>query len=399
MFGRSFQLFKLFGISIRLDPSWFVVAILLTWSLAAFFFPTAYPDLATSSYWWMGGIAALGLFASVVLHEIGHSLVAQRYGIDIRSITLFIFGGVAELDDEPRSPGAEFLVAIAGPLVSVVLALLFFGLTILNNALAGPASFGGVFAYLARLNTIVVIFNMIPAFPLDGGRVLRAGIWKARGSLRKATRTTSRIGAGFGIGLVVLGILSFFAGGFVGGLWLVLIGLFLRSAAQMSYQQLLVRQALEGEPVQRFMSRRPVTVAPDLSVQDMIDRYVYQYYYKLYPVFEDGRLVGCVTLDEIRAVPEEQRARRTVGDIAETCSDRNTIDANADAMEALSLMNRDNPRLMVVDNGNLQGIIALRDLMSFFSLKMELGDETEPPAARGEARQRDARQRQASAER
>lgn len=398
MFGRSFQLFRLFGISIRLDPSWFIVAILLTWSLAAFFFPTAYPNLATSSYWWMGGIAALGLFGSVVLHEIGHSLVAQRYGIGIRSITLFIFGGVAELDDEPRSPGAEFLVAIAGPLVSVVLALLFFGLTLLNNTLAGPSSFGGVFAYLARLNTIVVIFNMIPAFPLDGGRVLRAGLWKARGSLRKATRTTSRIGAGFGIALVVLGVLSFFVGGFVGGLWLVLIGLFLRSAAQMSYQQLLVRQALEGEPVQRFMSRQPVTVAPDLSVQEVIDRYVYQYYYKLYPVVEDDRLVGCVTLDEIRAVPEDQRARRPISAIAEACSDRNTIDANADAMEALSLMSRENPRLMVVDNGNLQGIIALRDLMSFFSLKMELGDDTEPPAGHS-SQQRAAQQRRASVER
>ncbi len=378
MFGKAIPLFKLFGIPIRLDPSWFIVAIMLIWSLSSFFFPQTYPDMGTVAYWWMGITAALGLFASVVLHEIGHSVVAQRYGIAIKGITLFIFGGVAELEDEPSSAKAEFLVAIAGPLVSVALALLFYALSVITGLLGGYLPVLGVFTYLASINTLVVIFNLIPAFPLDGGRVLRAGLWKARGSLRKATRITSRIGAAFGFVLIGLGILSFFMGNLVGGLWLALIGLFLRSAAEMSYQQLLVRQALEGEPIRRFMSTDTVTVAPTLSVQELIEQYVYRYYYKLFPVVEGDRLIGCVTLERIKDMSAEERTTRTVRDVAETCSEQNTIRSDADAMEALSRMSRDYPRMMVVDDGHLHGIIALRDLMRFFSLKIELEDERPP---------------------
>jgi Zn-dependent protease len=400
MFGKSIPLFKLFGFPIRLDPSWFIVAILLIWSLSAFFFPQTYPDLGATAHWWMGIMAALGLFASIILHEVGHSVVARHYGIPIKGITLFIFGGVAELEDEPANAKAEFLVAIAGPLVSLLLVLAFAGLAALLR-LTGLTAAVGVFSYLATINTIVVVFNMIPAFPLDGGRVLRAGLWKARGSLRKATRTTSRIGTIFGIVFIGLGVLSFFMGSLVGGIWLALIGLFLRGAAQMSYQQLLVRQALEGEPIHRFMTTDPVTVSPTMSVQEMIENYVYRYYYKLFPVVEGDQLVGCVTLDRIKDLSSDERATRTVGDIAEACSEKNTISSDADAMHALSRMNQDNPRMMVVDNGHLRGIIALRDLMRFFSLRIELGDESE--TQRGQAAQAEQRsgtyQQQAPAER
>jgi Zn-dependent protease len=323
-----------------------------------------------------------------VLHEIGHSVVARHYGIPIKGITLFIFGGVAELQDEPSSAKAEFLVAIAGPLVSVVLALLFFGLATLAQALGGVMGVVGVLSYLGSINTIVVIFNMIPAFPLDGGRVLRAGLWKAWGSLRKATRLTSKIGAGFGFFFIGLGILSFFTVSLVSGLWLVLIGLFLRTAAGMSYQQLLVRQALEGESIHRFMTTDPVTVTPNMSVHDMIENYVYRYYYKLFPVVEGEKLVGCVTLDRLKELSPEERSSRTVGDVAEACSEKNTIRSDADAMEALSRMSKEHSRMMVVDNGRLQGIIALRDLMRFFSLKIELGEETsaQQPDSKGKER-------------
>jgi Zn-dependent protease len=401
MFGKSIPLFKLFGFPIRLDPSWFIVAILLIWSLSSFFFPQTYPDLGAAAHWWMGITAAVGLFASIVLHEIGHSVVARRYGIPIKGITLFIFGGVAELEDEPASAKAEFLVAIAGPLVSLLLVLVFAGLAALLQ-LVGLTAAEAVFSYLATINTIVVIFNMIPAFPLDGGRVLRAGLWKARGSLRKATRTTSRIGTIFGFVFIGLGVFSFFMGSIVGGIWLALIGLFLRGAAQMSYQQLLVRQALEGEPIHRFMTTDPVTVSPALPVQEMIEQYVYRYYYKLFPVVEGEHLVGCVTLDRIKELSADERATRTVGDIADTCSEKNTISSDADAMQALSRMNQDNPRMMVVDDGRLRGIIALRDLMRFFSLRIELGEESD--AQREQPTQKEQRsnsyaQQQASAER
>jgi Zn-dependent protease len=383
MFGKSIPLFKLFGFPIRLDPSWFIVAIMLVWSLSSFFFPQAYPELSAATYWWMGILAALGVFASIVLHEIGHSVVARRYGISIKGITLFIFGGVAELEDEPASAKAEFLVAIAGPLVSLVLAGVFIGLATLMQGAQALMPAVGVLAYLGTINTIVVIFNLIPAFPLDGGRVLRAGLWRAWGSLRKATRITSRIGSGFGFFFIGLGVVSFFMGDIVGGIWLALIGLFLRGAAGMSYQQLLVRQALEGEPIHRFMTTNPVTVSPSLPLSEMIENYVYRYYYKLFPVVEGSKLVGCITLERIKNLSAEERAERTVGDVAEACTEKNTIRADADAMEALSRMSRDNSRMMVVDDGHLQGIIALRDLMRFFSLKIELeeGEGTAGQAA------------------
>lgn len=375
MFGHSLPLFKLFGIPIRLDPSWFIVAILLIWSLASVFFPQTYPDLSTAAHWWMGTTATLGLFASIVLHEMGHSVVAQRYGISIKAITLFLFGGVAELEDEPESARAEFLVAIAGPLVSLLLVVGCIGLSLLTERLGGPAAMLGVFSYLATINSLVVVFNMIPAFPLDGGRVLRAGIWKVQGSLRKATRITSRIGAGFGLVIVGLGVLNFVLGSFVGGLWLVLIGLFLRSAASMSYQQLLVRQALEGEPIRRFMTSTPVTVSPDISVQELVEQYLYRYSYKLFPVVTGDHLLGCVQLDRVKELSADERAARTVGDITDPCSEQNTIRPDADAMHALSRMRSEQPRMMVVDNGQLQGIIALRDLLHFFSLRVELEEE------------------------
>jgi Zn-dependent protease len=401
MFGKSIPLFKLFGFPIRLDPSWFIVAILLIWSLSSFFFPQTYPDLGAAAHWWMGITAALGLFASIVLHEVGHSVVAQRYGIPIKGITLFIFGGVAELEDEPANAKAEFLVAIAGPLVSLLLVLVFAGLAWLGQVI-GLMSAAGVLSYLATINTIVVVFNLIPAFPLDGGRVLRAGLWKAWGNLRKATRITSRIGSGFGFLFIGLGIVSFFMGSLVGGIWLALIGLFLRGAAGMSYQQLLVRQALEGEPIHRFMTTDPVTVSPTMSVQEMIENYVYRYYYKLFPVVEGERLVGCITLDRIKELSAEERATQTVGEVAEACSDKNTIRSDVDAMEALSRMNKENSRMMVVDEGKLRGIIALRDLMRFFSLKIELGDEEaaqRTPAASDEGERRAGSYQQAPAER
>jgi len=392
MFGKSIPLFKLFGFPIRLDPSWFIVAVLLIWSLSSFFFPQTYPDLSATAHWWMGITASIGLFASIVLHEVGHSVMARHYGIAIKGITLFIFGGVAELEDEPASAKAEFLVAIAGPLVSLLLVLLFAGLGALLQ-FAQLTAVVGVLSYLATINTIVAVFNMIPAFPLDGGRVLRAGLWKAWGSLRKATRITSRIGSGFGFFFIGLGILSFFMGSLVGGIWLVLIGLFLRGAAGMSYQQLLVRQALEGEPIHRFMTTDPVTVTPSLSVQEMIENYVYRYYYKLFPVVEGEQLVGCVTLDRIKELSADERATRTVGDIAEACSEKNTISSDADAMHALSRMNQDHPRMMVVDDGRLRGIIALRDLMRFFSLRIELGED--PDAAREQMAQKEQQEQRA----
>jgi Zn-dependent protease/CBS domain-containing protein len=387
MFTKRFKLFNLLGFPIYIDLTWFIIVLLITWSLATMAFPFNYKGLSTSTYWWMGLAGALGLFASILAHELGHAVVARRFDVPMRSITLFIFGGVAEMTREPPSPKAEFFVAIAGPIVSVIIAAICFALTATGAIPATGAAVPlfGVVVYLAFINTLVVLFNLIPAFPLDGGRVLRSILWHFRGNLRWATRITSSIGSGFGLFLILLGIVSLVSSlwaeqvNIIGPLWLMLIGMFLRSAAQMSYQQVLVRRALEGEPVERFMRDEVVTVPPSVSVHQLVDDYIYKHHFKMYPVTEDGEIRGCVTTRDVQQVPRSQWDQRTVGEIAQACTDENTIAPDADAMDALSRMSRSKAsRLMVVRDGRLEGILSLKDLLNFISLKVELGDGDGP---------------------
>jgi Zn-dependent protease/CBS domain-containing protein len=371
MFGKTIDLFSVFGFKIRLDLSWFVVAVLITWSLAADFFPRTYEGLAATAYWVMGAAGALLLFASVVAHELSHALVARRFGVEMRGITLFLFGGVAEMADEPPSPRAEFWVAVAGPIASLVLGGLFF---VAAGALTLPPEVAGVLAYLATINVLLAVFNLVPAFPLDGGRILRSVLWRWKDSLRWATRVTSAIGAGFGFVLIGLGVvLLVTTRDFVSAMWLAVLGLFLRGAARMSYQQLLLRRVLEGEPVSRFMKPEPITVPRHISVAELVGEYVYRHHHKLYPVVDDGRLVGCVTTRQIRELPREEWQTTSVGALASGCSPENSVPPDADAMAALSRMSRTRAsRLLVVDGERLVGILTLKDLLEFFSLKIEL---------------------------
>jgi len=372
MFGSRVDLFTLFGFTVRVDASWLFIAALLTWSLAAGVFPAAVPGLPAATYWWMGAAGCLGLFASVVLHELAHSLVARRHGIHMHGITLFIFGGVAEMQDEPSGPRAEFLTAVVGPVSSLLLAAGLFGL---SRVAAGtwPAAVTAVLEYLGTLNFILAAFNLIPGFPLDGGRILRAALWGWKGSLRRATRISARIGGWVGIGLAALGILQLFTGNPIGGMWWVLIGVFLRNAAEQSYQQLLLRRALGGEPVRRFMQRNPVTVPRHISLRDLVEDYVYRSYFKMFPVMDDDRLVGCITTDHVKAVPREAWDRESVGAIAERCSPDNTVSPDLDAMAALGTMSRTGrSRLLVVEGNRLVGVLTLKDLLQFFSRRVEL---------------------------
>ena len=377
MFGKRFPLFKLFGFQVKAEISWLIMAALIVWSLATAQFPSQVSGLPGPTYLWLGVAGALGLFGSIVIHEVSHSLVARRYGLPITGITLFIFGGVAEMDEEPPNPRSEFLMALAGPVSSALLALVFWLLSLwamprLESGGLWPAA-AALVGYLASINGSLALFNILPAFPLDGGRVLRSILWGWRDDLRWATRLSSRVGSGFAYLLIGLGALSLFLGQFSGGLWLIVIGMFLNNAARSSYQQLAIRQALEGEPVDRFMTSSPVTVPPTLSVRDLVEQYVYEHHFKTYPVVKDGELVGCVSTQAVRAVPREEWAVRTVGSLASACSLDNTIAPTADAMEALSKMSRTrNSRLMVVGDEGLVGMIALKDLLAFLSLKIEL---------------------------
>jgi Zn-dependent protease/CBS domain-containing protein len=375
MFGQRIELFRAFGIPIRIDFSWFLVFLLITWSLATRAFPTMVPGLAPPVAWAMGAAGAIGLFASVLLHELGHAVTALRLGVGMRGITLFFFGGVAEMVDEPPTPRVEFLIAVAGPAVSVALSVLAFGAGLVAGGLGWPAPLAAVLTYLGLINGVLVAFNMIPAFPLDGGRVLRSILWHWKGSLRQATRISSTIGGGFGLVLIGWGVYRVLAhGDLFGGLWSFLIGLFLRNAAEMSYQQLLLRRALEGEPVERFMHTEPVTVPRGISVAQLVEDYVYRHHHKFFPVVdESGRLAGCVNTRQIKALPREEWERQTVGAIADRCAEANTVPRGTDAMQALSRMSRTGAsRLMVVDGDRLLGVLSLKDLLKFFALKMEL---------------------------
>jgi Zn-dependent protease/predicted transcriptional regulator len=385
MFGKRFTLFKMFGFAVRIDLSWLIILVLIVWSLAGGVFPQLYEGLHWGTYLTMGLVAALGFFASIVVHELCHSLVAKRYGLPMKGITLFLFGGVAEMSEEPPSAKSEFTMAAAGPAASIVVALVFLGAAAVGRSAGWPETVTGVLRWIGFINGVLVVFNLIPGFPLDGGRMLRAALWHRKGDLRRATQTASRVGSGFGAVLIALGVVNLLLLNPIGGLWWILIGMFIRGAAKMGYQQVLVRQALQGEPVRRFMNRDPVTVPTSISVEELVNDFVYEHQFKMFPVVENGHLEGCVTLRQIKEVPRDRWAQRTVRDVASPCSDENTIAPDDDAIQAFTRMNQHQvSRLMVVEDGRLQGILSLKDMLGFLSLKLDLeGDGGGLPAGLG----------------
>jgi Zn-dependent protease len=373
MFGKKIPLFKLFGFRVGIDMSWLILAVLITWSLAKGFFPHYFAGFSNTTYWWMGVAGALGLFISIVFHEFCHSLVARQFGIPMKGITLFVFGGVAEMSKEPENAKSEFFMAIVGPISSVILAAVFFLIYNAGKTTNWPGPVKDVLVYLCWLNVILAVFNMIPAFPLDGGRVLRSILWYAKGNLRWATHISSELGAGFGLLLMILGVINFIGGNFIGGLWYFLIGMFIRSASQMSYRHMLIKNALAGEPISRFMVADVVTAPPLITVSDLVEDYFYKYHYKMFPVSENGTIEGCVTTKQIKELPREQWATHKVSEILQPCSEENTISPEADAMKALSLMNSTgNSRLMVIEENKLLGVISLKDMLKFMALKLDL---------------------------
>lgn len=383
MFGKRYTLFTLFDFAVRIDLSWLLIFALVVWSLAGGVFPQQVPGLGGWRYGLMGVAAAVGLFLSIIFHEMSHSLVARGSGLPMKGITLFLFGGVAEMTDEPPNANAELKMAIAGPLASVVVMGAFLGFAALGNAWGWSKPTTAVLRWIGYINGVLVAFNMIPGFPLDGGRVLRALIWKKKGNLRAATRTASRVGTGFGLLLVGLGVVNLLLMNPIGGLWWILIGFFIRSVAKNSYQQLLVRNALKGEDVRRFMSESPVSVPPSLSVGEFVEEYVYRHHYKLYPVVDQGRLLGCITIQDVKSIPREEWSRRQVGDTAHDCSNNNTIPPQTEAIHALEKMNRtQTERLIVADGDELLGVLALKDLLRFLSVKLDLEGESDLPHGR-----------------
>lgn len=373
MFGKQLTLFHILGFKVRVDFSWALLAFLITWSLARGYFPSYYLGLSDSSYWWMGVAGAIGLFGSIVFHELAHSLVARRHGIPISGITLFIFGGVAQMDKEPPSPKAEFLMAIAGPISSFALSAACYLIFEAGYRLHAPLPALGVFGYLAFANGLLAGFNLIPAFPLDGGRALRAGLWHWKNDLRRATRSASLAGTVFGLILMLSGIFHVITGDFIVGVWWFVMGVFLREAAAASYSEVIARTMLGGEPVRRFMTPNPVTVSPDLSLDEVVEEHFYRSLHDIYPVVEHSRLIGCISSTQIAGVPRDQWKHFRVRDVAAPCSKDNTVGIDTGVLMALSIMNRTgNSRLLVIDGDRLVGIITLKDLMKLLALKLDL---------------------------
>jgi Zn-dependent protease/predicted transcriptional regulator len=373
MFGKSVPIIRLLGFEIKIDPSWIIVLFLMIWSLSLGVFPQYYQGLPSTTYWWMGIFGAIGLFVSIVIHELFHSLVARRFGLSIRGITLFMFGGVAEMTEEPANAKTEFYMALAGPVTSIALGMIFYSTYLILKRLGVSMGITGIFGYLGIINWALAGFNLIPAFPLDGGRILRSILWWRKKDLRWATRIASRMGEIFGFTLIFLGVFSIFRGSFVGGIWLFLIGMFLQNASQVSMQRLMISKALEGETVRRFMKSDPVTIPDTMTLKEAVEDYIYRYHYKMFPVVRNSKLVGCLTTRDIKVIPKEKWSTQTAGEVSKSCSIDNTIHPDTDATQALSLMNRTgNSRLMVVENDQLIGVITLKDLLQFFSLKMEL---------------------------
>jgi Zn-dependent protease len=385
MFGTRWRLLRLLGIPISLDASWLIVLFLLTLSIASGlpalvheYYPEAGETLPSYQYWALGLISALAFFGCILLHELGHAVVARARGMKIRGITLFLFGGVAEIVDEPPSASTEFLMAIAGPVVSLVLAIVLAVLAAIGYSAGWPQPVVIVLGYLASINALVLVFNLVPAFPLDGGRVLRSILWGATGNLRRATRSAAFVGRCFAWLLIAWGLLNFLGGNLLSGVWIGLIGLFLNNAAQAGYMQVLMRQTLEGEPVSRFMTRDPIVVPPNIDLRQWVEDYVYRYHRKTFPVVVDGHLQGCIDTQSLNEFPRTDWDRHTVGEAMRSDLGEMSIRPNADAMEALATMQRSGfSRLLVTDGDRLVGIVSLKDLLRFLDLKLEL-DDAEP---------------------
>jgi Zn-dependent protease/CBS domain-containing protein len=366
-------LFDVAGFTVKVDWSWAIIAVLIAWSLAEGLFPSLYVGLPPLTYWWMGVAGVIGLFLSILLHELSHSVVARYYKVPIRGITLFIFGGVAELEDEPHSPKIEFRMAIVGPLVSLGLGGLLYLSMKVGQGAAWPEPVIGILHYLMSLNIVLALFNLVPGFPLDGGRVLRAVLWARWHDLHRATRVASKAGVWFGIVLMGLGALSVLGGDLGTGIWWILIGLFLRNAAAGAYYDLRTRELMRSRKVRDFMSGSPIAVNPEMSIQRFVDEFVLRYHHEFYPVVIDGRIIGSISLAQIRTVPRDSWASKTVGDVLVPLSDENAIEAEIGAMAALRAMQRHKAtRLMVIDGGILVGILALKDLLKSLSLEVSL---------------------------
>jgi Zn-dependent protease/CBS domain-containing protein len=375
----TFQLGRLFGIDIRFHFSWIFIFVLVAWSLAGSFLPMNYPGWSTSTYWIVGILGSILLFASVLVHELSHSLVALSRGYKVRGITLFFLGGVSEIEEEAVKASEEFWIAVVGPLTSFVLAAIFWVLLQVNPG--GSLQAEALFQYLAFINVALGVFNLIPAFPLDGGRVLKAAVWQTTGSLPKANAVASTIGSLLGFAMIGTGIvLAFITGNFISGLWLVFIGWFIQSAASSSRQQYAVQTALTGRVARDAMQQEILpTVEPGITVQALLDEHISKEFQRAYIVSLGDTFQGLVSISDIRKVPPEERASKYVTEIMTRASDVITVRPDDPLESALQkLTANDINQLVVLENGKPAGLITRRDILVVLEISELLPDRASP---------------------
>jgi len=392
--GHGVTVGKVLGIEIRLDYSWFLVFAFFSWQLSVGLFPNEY-QFGPAISWLLGITAALLLFASVLIHELSHALMARRYGIEVQGITLFLFGGVAQIKGEPERPGQEFAIAAVGPLTSIVLGAGSLALMWLA-AVWNLGTLAALFNYLGWINIGLALFNLIPGFPMDGGRILRSAMWKATGNLEGATRWASYTGRAVGWLMIGYGLYLFLhpqIGGF-GALWLVFIGWFLNNAAASAYSQLVMRRTLITVPVTEALAQDVPGVDWDLRVRDFVNGYLLRYDHPYYPVWRDGEITGLVTVDEVRKLDREYWGVTAVGAIALPLEEEPAVESGENAWDAvMELLDTDAPRLLVLQNGRLRGVITRESISSLLERQKLFGRSRR--GARKEARRIPVRKRQA----
>lgn len=386
----GFRIGRILGINIHIDWSWLFIFALVTWNLAAVF-GSIHSDWSAGLRWSVAAGASILFFASVLAHEMAHSLMARAQNVPVRRITLHLFGGVSNIQRHPPSPRAEFLITIVGPITSVVLGFIFgwlgglsagnLGAAFQNpqSALAQLGPLATSFLWLGSINVLLGIFNMIPGFPLDGGRVLRSILWTATEDLRSATRYASRVGQAIAWLMIVGGVSSmfganipFFGSGFINGLWLAFIGWFLNSASVQSYQQIVIQDILEGVPVQRMMRSDPPTVQSDVTISSLVHDHVMGTDEHAFPVLDNGRLTGLVTLEDMRSVARDDWDVTRVREVMTPEDELTDVGPQEDASDAMNtLMHRDVRQLPVVRNGELMGVLRRRDIVQWLQLESE----------------------------
>jgi len=368
---KGIPLFRLAGIEVIIDYSWFIIFSLVVYTN----FAAAREQFTVTQSWTMGLSVATLFFISVLLHELAHSFVALKHGIRVTGIRLFIFGGLAQASSEPESGRHEFLIALAGPALSLILGFgfgSFYGVMFLAGN-SGPAA--AVAGYLAAANILLGIFNMIPGFPLDGGRILRAILWDRWGDLTRATRVVSQIGNSFALFLIFLGILLFvFAQSLLSGLWLVFLGLFMKQSALGSYHAVVMRESLTGVQIRQLMKENIVFVDWLMPLADLVNDYIYKYQFTSFPVLNRSDLLGMVSLEQVKTVPKELWMFKQVRDIMTPIEQVPYLKPADDATDAFKRMvSEDLGSMPVIEGGKLVGVVSRRDLIDLFKIKSDLG--------------------------